>query len=134
MKNWKKLALKGVRQLNGSRMLTSIGLLAMIHSSVLVRHCGGIFIIIPVDGENSGMRPFNEDVLCAKHKCLTYHDLDRRVISDDAWGRLKRYFPNAPELSVQNSEPCNLCQVRIPVVIYCKVTVYFKGLDRCWKC
>ena len=38
----------------------------------------------------------------------------RRLVPADIWTRLKAYFPDAPEFSI-NTEECDLCKVRLHV-------------------
>ncbi|XP_029433962.1 ubiquitin carboxyl-terminal hydrolase 48 isoform X2 [Rhinatrema bivittatum] len=52
---------------------------------------------------------FNEDILCP-HGGLCISENERRVISEEAWQKLKNYFPKAPEFGI-NQESCSQCKI-----------------------
>ncbi|XP_031424419.1 ubiquitin carboxyl-terminal hydrolase 48 isoform X2 [Clupea harengus] len=63
-----------------------------------------------IDGEDvdtEGMKIFNEDILCP-HGGLNILESERRLVSVEAWDKLKVYFPKAPEFTYQH-EPCQQC-------------------------
>uniref|UniRef100_A0A4W4HMY6 Ubiquitin carboxyl-terminal hydrolase 48 n=1 Tax=Electrophorus electricus TaxID=8005 RepID=A0A4W4HMY6_ELEEL len=59
------------------------------------------------DGDEEEMKMFNEDILCC-HGGLSIHEGERRLVSHEVWGKLKVYFPRAPEFS-QRQESCQQC-------------------------
>ncbi|XP_011699753.1 PREDICTED: ubiquitin carboxyl-terminal hydrolase 48-like isoform X2 [Wasmannia auropunctata] len=54
---------------------------------------------------------FNEDLLC-EHKSLKTADSSRKVIPQEAWSILKKYFPDSKEYSVGSSS-CSICEERM---------------------
>ncbi|XP_053308478.1 ubiquitin carboxyl-terminal hydrolase 48 [Spea bombifrons] len=52
---------------------------------------------------------FNEDIVC-EHGGLCTGESERKVITDEAWYKLKVYFPSAPEFR-HNQESCSQCKV-----------------------
>lgn len=52
---------------------------------------------------------FNEDILC-QHGGLCISEVERRIISEEAWKKLKQYFPKAPEFMFDRG-PCEQCQI-----------------------
>uniref|UniRef100_A0A8C0BI71 Ubiquitin carboxyl-terminal hydrolase 48 n=1 Tax=Buteo japonicus TaxID=224669 RepID=A0A8C0BI71_9AVES len=52
---------------------------------------------------------FNEDIVCP-HGDLCISENERRVVSKEAWEKLKQYFPKAPEFP-NNKECCSQCKI-----------------------
>ncbi|XP_052547662.1 ubiquitin carboxyl-terminal hydrolase 48 isoform X3 [Tympanuchus pallidicinctus] len=52
---------------------------------------------------------FNEDIVCP-HGDLCISENERRVVSKEAWKKLKQYFPKAPEFP-NNKECCSQCKI-----------------------
>uniref|UniRef100_A0A8C0JE22 Ubiquitin carboxyl-terminal hydrolase 48 n=1 Tax=Chelonoidis abingdonii TaxID=106734 RepID=A0A8C0JE22_CHEAB len=52
---------------------------------------------------------FNEDLVCP-HGDLCISENERRVVSKEAWKKLKQYFPKAPEFP-SSKECCSQCKV-----------------------
>ncbi|XP_063292765.1 ubiquitin carboxyl-terminal hydrolase 48 isoform X3 [Pelobates fuscus] len=52
---------------------------------------------------------FNEDIIC-EHGGLCICESERRVITDEAWFKLKEYFPNAPVFR-HDQESCSHCKI-----------------------
>uniref|UniRef100_A0A8B9SF02 Ubiquitin carboxyl-terminal hydrolase 48 n=1 Tax=Apteryx owenii TaxID=8824 RepID=A0A8B9SF02_APTOW len=52
---------------------------------------------------------FNEDIVCP-HGDLCISENERRVVSKEAWKKLKQYFPKAPEFP-SNKECCSQCKI-----------------------
>ncbi|KAJ7306556.1 hypothetical protein JRQ81_009920 [Phrynocephalus forsythii] len=52
---------------------------------------------------------FNEDILCP-HGNLCISENERRVVSREAWEKLRQYFHNAPEFH-SSRDSCSQCQV-----------------------
>uniref|UniRef100_A0A8C6NB66 Ubiquitin carboxyl-terminal hydrolase 48 n=1 Tax=Melopsittacus undulatus TaxID=13146 RepID=A0A8C6NB66_MELUD len=52
---------------------------------------------------------FNEDIVCP-HGGLCISENERRVVSKEAWEKLKQYFPKAPEFP-NNRECCSQCKI-----------------------
>uniref|UniRef100_A0AAY5EJC5 Ubiquitin carboxyl-terminal hydrolase 48 n=1 Tax=Electrophorus electricus TaxID=8005 RepID=A0AAY5EJC5_ELEEL len=69
--------------------------------------CTGACLIIYVCIICEEMKMFNEDILCC-HGGLSIHEGERRLVSHEVWGKLKVYFPRAPEFS-QRQESCQQC-------------------------
>ncbi|XP_048823319.1 ubiquitin carboxyl-terminal hydrolase 48-like isoform X3 [Lagopus muta] len=67
------------------------------------------------DGANEEKREeeeelnFNEDIVCP-HGDLCISENERRVVSKEAWKKLKQYFPKAPEFP-NNKECCSQCKI-----------------------
>lgn len=59
--------------------------------------------------ENETIISFNEDLLC-EHKSLKTADSSRKVIPQEAWSILKKYFPDSKEYTV-GSPSCSICEV-----------------------
>lgn len=59
--------------------------------------------------ENEAIINFNEDLLC-EHKSLKTADSSRKVIPQEAWSILKKYFPDSNEYPV-GSASCSICEV-----------------------
>lgn len=59
--------------------------------------------------ENETIISFNEDLLC-EHKSLKTADSSRKVIPQEAWSILKKYFPDSKEYPV-GSPSCSICEV-----------------------
>lgn len=59
--------------------------------------------------ENESIINFNEDLLC-EHKSLKTADSSRKVIPQEAWLILKKYFPDSKEYPVGSSS-CSICEV-----------------------
>uniref|UniRef100_A0A8C5PKN7 Ubiquitin carboxyl-terminal hydrolase 48 n=1 Tax=Leptobrachium leishanense TaxID=445787 RepID=A0A8C5PKN7_9ANUR len=59
--------------------------------------------------ENDSELGFNEDILC-EHGELCICESERKVITDEAWAKLKEYFPIAPEFR-HDQESCSQCKV-----------------------
>lgn len=53
---------------------------------------------------------FNEDLLC-EHNALKTPDTSRKLVPQEVWTILKKYFPGAQEYPVTTS-PCSNCVVR----------------------
>ncbi|XP_054251052.1 ubiquitin carboxyl-terminal hydrolase 48 isoform X4 [Indicator indicator] len=52
---------------------------------------------------------FNEDIVCP-HGDLCISENERRVVSKEAWEKLKQYFPKAPEFP-NSKECCSQCKI-----------------------
>lgn len=52
---------------------------------------------------------FNEDLLC-EHNSLKTADSSRKVIPQEAWSILRKYFPDSKEYPVGSSS-CSICEV-----------------------
>ncbi|XP_036150538.1 ubiquitin carboxyl-terminal hydrolase 48-like [Monomorium pharaonis] len=61
--------------------------------------------------ENEIIINFNEDLLC-EHKSLKTADSSRKVIPQEAWSILKKYFPDANEYPVGSSS-CSICEEKM---------------------
>ncbi|XP_011875197.1 PREDICTED: ubiquitin carboxyl-terminal hydrolase 48-like isoform X4 [Vollenhovia emeryi] len=61
--------------------------------------------------ENEAIINFNEDLLC-EHKSLKTADSSRKVIPQEAWLILKKYFPDSKEYPV-GSPSCSICEERM---------------------
>ncbi|XP_024891079.1 ubiquitin carboxyl-terminal hydrolase 48-like isoform X1 [Temnothorax curvispinosus] len=61
--------------------------------------------------ENEAIINFNEDLLC-EHKSLKTADSSRKVIPQEAWTILKKYFPDSKEYPV-GSPSCSICEERM---------------------
>ncbi|XP_018404370.1 PREDICTED: ubiquitin carboxyl-terminal hydrolase 48-like isoform X1 [Cyphomyrmex costatus] len=61
--------------------------------------------------ENEVIINFNEDLLC-EHKSLKTADSSRKVIPQEAWLILKKYFPDSKEYLVGSSS-CSICEERM---------------------
>ncbi|XP_011643661.1 ubiquitin carboxyl-terminal hydrolase 48-like isoform X2 [Pogonomyrmex barbatus] len=61
--------------------------------------------------ENEIIINFNEDLLC-EHKSLKTADSSRKVIPQEAWSILKKYFPDSNEYPVGSSS-CSICEERM---------------------
>lgn len=59
--------------------------------------------------ENEAIINFNEDLLC-EHNSLKTADSSRRVIPQEAWTILRKYFPDSKEYAIQ-SPSCSICEV-----------------------
>lgn len=60
--------------------------------------------------ENETIINFNEDLLC-EHKSLKTADASRKVIPQEAWLILVKYFPDSKEYPVGASSSCSVCEV-----------------------
>ncbi|KAL0101386.1 hypothetical protein PUN28_018901 [Cardiocondyla obscurior] len=63
------------------------------------------------DKEHEVIINFNEDLLC-EHKSLKTADSSRKVIPQEAWLILKKYFPDSKEYTVGSSS-CLICEERM---------------------
>ncbi|XP_011061617.1 PREDICTED: ubiquitin carboxyl-terminal hydrolase 48-like isoform X2 [Acromyrmex echinatior] len=61
--------------------------------------------------ENEVIINFNEDLLC-EHKSLKTADSSRKVIPQEAWVILKKYFPDSKEYPV-GSPSCSICEEKM---------------------
>ncbi|GAB1862262.1 ubiquitinyl hydrolase 1 [Camponotus japonicus] len=61
--------------------------------------------------ENEIIINFNEDLLC-EHNSLKTADSSRRVIPQEAWLILRKYFPDSKEYSIGSSS-CAICEERM---------------------
>ncbi|XP_020280412.1 ubiquitin carboxyl-terminal hydrolase 48-like isoform X2 [Pseudomyrmex gracilis] len=61
--------------------------------------------------ENEGVINFNEDLLC-EHNSLKTADSSRRVIPQEAWSILRKYFPDSKEYSI-GSPSCSICEKKM---------------------
>ncbi|CAH1775543.1 unnamed protein product [Owenia fusiformis] len=52
---------------------------------------------------------FNEDLLCIEHDQLVIDEKCRSLVSEEVWGRLRKYFPDCPQFKY-DVEPCPLCK------------------------
>lgn len=59
--------------------------------------------------ENETIINFNEDLLC-EHNSLKTADSSRRVIPQEAWLILRKYFPDSKEYPIRSSS-CLICEV-----------------------
>ncbi|XP_065220051.1 ubiquitin carboxyl-terminal hydrolase 48-like isoform X2 [Planococcus citri] len=59
------------------------------------------------DASNSGSK-FNDDLLCF-HGNLCVEENNRRLVSEEVWRLLKKYFPSTNEFTLL-SQPCGLCK------------------------
>jgi len=64
---------------------------------------------IEENDESEAIINFNEDLLC-EHNLLKTADSSRRVIPQEAWSILRKYFPDSKEYPVQSSS-CSICEV-----------------------
>ncbi|XP_011161303.1 ubiquitin carboxyl-terminal hydrolase 48 isoform X1 [Solenopsis invicta] len=61
--------------------------------------------------ENEVIINFNEDLLC-EHKSLKTADSSRKVIPQEAWLLLKKYFPDSKEYPI-GSPSCSVCEEKM---------------------
>lgn len=61
--------------------------------------------------ENEIIINFNEDLLC-EHNSLKTADSSRKVIPQEAWSILRKYFPDSKEYPI-GSQSCLICEVCI---------------------
>lgn len=74
--------------------------------------------------ENEAILNFNEDLLC-EHKSLKTADSSRKVIPQEAWSILKKYFPDSKEYPI-GSPSCTICEVKFFLLICAnKLLKYF---------
>ncbi|RLU27214.1 hypothetical protein DMN91_001014 [Ooceraea biroi] len=66
---------------------------------------------IEENDESEAIINFNEDLLC-EHNSLKTADSSRRVIPQEAWSILRKYFPDSKEYPVQSSS-CSICEERM---------------------
>lgn len=66
---------------------------------------------IEENDESEAIINFNEDLLC-EHNSLKTADSSRRVIPQEAWSILRKYFPDSKEYSIQ-SPSCSICEVSL---------------------
>uniref|UniRef100_A0A3Q3GMV3 Ubiquitin carboxyl-terminal hydrolase 48 n=1 Tax=Kryptolebias marmoratus TaxID=37003 RepID=A0A3Q3GMV3_KRYMA len=59
------------------------------------------------EGPEDDMKTFNEDLVCS-HGGLSILESERKLVSDEVWTKLRKYFPKAPEFN-QNQDPCQQC-------------------------
>jgi len=72
--------------------------------------------------ENEIIINFNEDLLC-EHNSLKTADSSRRVIPQEAWLILRKYFPDSKEYSIGSSS-CAICEV-CKILFLCKTSLNF---------
>lgn len=84
--------------------------------------------------ENEAIINFNEDLLC-EHKSLKTADSSRKVIPQEAWSILKKYFPGSKEYPVGSSS-CLICEVDKPfILVYTnKLFKYFSSIFQLHLC
>lgn len=73
--------------------------------------------------ENEAIINFNEDLLC-EHKSLKTADSSRKVIPQEAWSILIKYFPDSKEYPV-GSPSCSICEVNKSLIYVNKLLKYF---------
>lgn len=61
------------------------------------------------ENEDHEVINFNEDLLC-EHDALKTVDSSRRVIPQEAWLILRKYFPDSKEYPI-GSQSCSICEV-----------------------
>lgn len=59
--------------------------------------------------DNEAIINFNEDLLC-EHDALKTADSSRRIIPQETWLIIRKYFPDSKEYPI-GSKSCSICEV-----------------------
>lgn len=78
---------------------------------------------------------FNEDLLC-EHNSLKTADSSRKVIPQEAWVILRKYFPDSKEYPI-GSTSCSICEVSFANLFLIKQKLseyFFKYVSQLYIC